>query len=296
MLRKSGNSAQALRISGANSPSCSAARENANDLANRVGTADAQRTRFKMIRYGVEHFHSVPTLPRHRHAAGYASVVLAGSFGEASFAGRFVATPGDVLLHGAFDCHANWMSSRTALKILRLPWCDNLLEGRFHARDPDALAVLAERDPIEAMERLRADLVPIGSQELHWTERLAQVLRVQTHTCLEKWADSERLAPETVSRGFLRAFGVTPKVFRIESRARRAWNLLSHSSSPLTEIAHEQGFADHAHLSRAIGALTGAPPSYWRMRLHRGADDSSHSSKTTFSASIVEQAAMTRRA
>jgi anti-sigma factor ChrR (cupin superfamily) len=37
-------------------------------------------------------------LPRHRHAAGYATVVLAGSFEEASFAGRFVAVPGDVLL------------------------------------------------------------------------------------------------------------------------------------------------------------------------------------------------------
>jgi AraC-like DNA-binding protein len=60
--------------------------------------------------------------------------------------------------------------------------------------------------------------------------------------------------------------GVTPKVFRIESHARRAWNLLQHSSSPLTEIAHQMGFADHAHLSRTIRALTGAPPSYWRTR------------------------------
>jgi AraC-like DNA-binding protein len=125
---------------------------------------------------------------------------------------------------------------------------------------------LVERDPHEAMDQLSANLVQIGTTECHWTERLASALRVQTVTCLETWADSERLAPETVSRGFRRAFGVTPKVFRIESRARRAWNLLLHSSLPLTEIAHQMGFADLAHLSRNVAALTGAPPSHWRMR------------------------------
>ena len=275
MLYKSEEGTQALQISGAISPRHAAAHDTRDGLLNRASIADAQRARFRVTRYGVEDFCSALILPRHRHAAGYATIVLAGSFGEASFAGRFVARPGDVLLHGAFDCHANWIANRTSLKILRLPWCDNLLEGRFHARDPDALAMLAERDPIEAMQRLRADLLPIGAQELHWTERLAHALRVQTSTCLETWADSEQLAPETLSRGFHRAFGVTPKVFRIESRARRAWNLLLRSSSPLTEIAHQMGFADHAHLSRAIGDLTGAPPSYWRMRFPCGADASS---------------------
>jgi AraC-like DNA-binding protein len=246
--------------------------------------ATDQRTRFRMIRFGVENIEAGLNMPRHRHAAGYATIVLSGSFEEASFAGRFKAEPGDVLLHGAFDCHANWITSRNALKILRLPWRDNLLEGRFHVRDPDALAMQAERDPIEAMGQLRTHLVQIGSRELHWTERLAHTLRVQTYTCLERWADSERLAPETVSRGFRRAFGVTPKVFRIESRARRAWNLLLHSSSPFTEIAHQSGFADLAHLSRTIRALTGAPPSYWRSPGIAASARQAYSSSATASA------------
>src|SRR5258708_3764963 len=104
-----------------------------------------RQERFRMTRYGVEDFNTPLVLPRHRHAAGYATIVLAGNFGEASFAGRFVAGPGDVLLHGDFDCHANWITSRRSLKILRLPWCDNLIEGRFRVRDPDALARLVER-------------------------------------------------------------------------------------------------------------------------------------------------------
>ncbi len=220
--------------------------------------------RFRTIRYGVENLTARHALPRHRHAAGYATVVLAGSFEEASFAGRFLAGPGDVLLHGAFDCHANRLSSRHSLQIVRLPWSDNMLEGRYRVRDPDALAILAERDPFEATQQLRANLLQIKAVDLHWTERLAEGLRAQSVVCLETWADSERLAPETVSRGFHRAFGVTPKAFRIESRARRAWNLLLRSPAPLTEIAHQLGFADLAHLSRSVAALTGAPPSYWR--------------------------------
>jgi AraC-like DNA-binding protein len=227
--------------------------------------AARQHPRYRSIHFGVETIEAGLVLPRHRHAAGYATVVLAGSFKEASFAGRFMAEPGDVLLHGAFDCHANWPASRRGPQVLRLPWSDNLFEGRFRVRDPDVLAVLAERDPLEAMKQLRADLVQIPAPELHWTERLAQALRSETVTRLDTWAESERLAPETVSRGFHLAFDVTPKVFRIESRARRAWNLLLHSTSPLTDIAHQLHFSDLAHLSRRIHALTGAPPSYWRL-------------------------------
>lgn len=224
------------------------------------------RNRFRSIHFGVETVSTGLVLPRHRHAAGYATVVLAGSVEEASFAGRFSAGPGDVLLHGDFDSHADWVNGRHPLTILRLPWRDNLMEGRFRIRDPDALVRLAEHDPIEAMRQLRANLIQFSIDDSHWTNRLAHALRVQTCTRLDNWADSECLAPETVSRGFHRAFGVTPKVFRIESRARRAWNLLLHSTSTLTEIAHQLGFADQAHLSRTVGALTGAPPSYWRTR------------------------------
>src|SRR5258708_1150768 len=66
------------------------------------------------------------TFPRgsapHRHLEGYASVVLAGSFVEAGFWGRVNVEPGDVLLHGRFDCHANSTNCSRSVQILRLPW------------------------------------------------------------------------------------------------------------------------------------------------------------------------------
>src|ERR1700685_1768532 len=95
-----------------------------------------QRTaRYRSIQFGVETLAPGRIVARHRHLACYATVVLGGSFVEASFAGRFVARPGDVLLHGAFDCHANWTTTRHALQILRLPWTENTLEGHFQVPD-----------------------------------------------------------------------------------------------------------------------------------------------------------------
>jgi anti-sigma factor ChrR (cupin superfamily) len=58
-----------------------------------IRVATRQRTRYRSVRFGVETLQAGLVLPRHRHAAGYATVVLAGSFEEASFAGRFVAEP-----------------------------------------------------------------------------------------------------------------------------------------------------------------------------------------------------------
>ncbi len=226
--------------------------------------------RYRSIRFGVETLDPGLDVPRHRHIAGYATVVLRGSFDEASFAGRFAARPGDVLLHGAFDCHANWITTRHALQILRLPWTDNTLEGHFQIPDPDYLARLAEQDLDEAVLTLRNALCPNPAIDSHWAERLAQTLRAKGHVRLEDWADSEGLTPETVSRGFSKAFGVVPQVFRLEARARRAWNAIRTTSGSFTAIAYDFGFADPAHLTRAVRALTGAPPSYWRQVAKHG--------------------------
>jgi AraC-like DNA-binding protein len=219
--------------------------------------------RYRSIRYGVETL-DPELVPRHRHAAGYATVVLRGAFEEASFAGRFAARPGDVLLHGAFDCHMDRKTSRLPMQILRLPWMDNSLEGHFQVPDADSLARLAEQDLDEAVTALRGALCPRPAVDLHWTESLALTLRTERQVRLEEWAESEGLAPETVSRGFSKAFGVSPKVFRLEARARRAWSAIRTTEKSFTAIAYDLGFADPAHMTRAVRDLTGAPPSHWR--------------------------------
>lgn len=233
--------------------------------------ADSGRERilyhYRPVVFGVETFPRSVTLPRHRHVGGYATVVLAGSFIEASFAGRAQVSAGDVLLHGRFDCHANQALSRRGPQILRLPWEDDFLEGHFRTRDPDLLARMAEQDPFEAARHLRDSIEPVRRCEPHWTEILAGTLAAGPDLCLNGWAERAGMAPATLSRGFHRRFGVTPKMFRLESRARRAWATLIRTSVPLTSIAHEFGFSDLAHMSRSIAALTGWAPSCWRAHL-----------------------------
>jgi len=183
---------------------------------------------------------------------------------EASFAGRATVMPGDVLLHGRFDCHANNAISRRGPQILRLPWPDDAVEGHFRVSDPDLLVRLAERDPFEAAAQLRSTLEVPAPREFHWAERLAHALVEESVPSLRDWAEHHDVAPATVSRRFRQFFGVSPKLFRLEARARRAWGTLIRSDEPLTAIAHQFGFSDLPHMSRSIGAFTGHAPSAWR--------------------------------
>ena len=81
---------------------------------------------------------------------------------------------------------------------------------------------------------------------------------------LDAWAARHGLAPASVSRGFGRTFGVTPAAFRLEARARLAFERIVSGAQPLADVAQATGFADQAHMSRAVRALTGAPPAAWR--------------------------------
>jgi AraC-like DNA-binding protein len=216
------------------------------------------------VRVGVETLPDHCVQPRHRHLEGYANVVLAGSFFEASFAGLMHAQPGDVLLHGWFDCHADAQSSRGPIQVLRLPWDDDRLEGHFRLADPDALVRVAERDPERAIAMLRRDMQPVAAPPLDWTHELARELAGDLPLPLSSWAEQRGWRPEALSRGFGRRFGVSPKVYRLELRTRRAWFEVMRCRTSLTRIAADEGFSDLPHLSRSIHALTGHWPSEWR--------------------------------
>ena len=223
----------------------------------------AQHT-YRSVQVGLETYPRGSAPCRHRHLQGYASVVLAGSFIEAGFAGRAQVEPGDVLFHGGFDCHANSPRGSRAVQILRLPWMNDGVEGHFCITDPDLLARLAERDPRESMVALAENFQVIRAPLQHWTGRLASALQNTASLSLRRWAGEAGMRPEALSRGFQREFGVSPKQFRLEARARRAWLEILRSPRTLTTIAQDFGFSDLAHLSRSVRSLTGYPPSAWR--------------------------------
>lgn len=223
-----------------------------------------EQHKYRSAEIGLETFPQGSAPTRHRHLEAYASVVLAGSFVEAGFAGRAEVEPGHVLFHRSFDCHANRSRCTRAVQILRLPWMDNWIEGHFCIADPDSLARLAERDPRDSMAALAENLQTVKAPLQHWTGRLASDLQCVPSLSLSHWADEAGMRPEALSRGFQREFGVSPKQFRLEARARRAWLEILRSSRTLTTIAHDFGFSDLAHLSRSVRSLTGYPPSAWR--------------------------------
>jgi AraC-like DNA-binding protein len=204
-------------------------------------------------------------LPRHRHPFGYICVVLRGSFVEAGDAGRFRVAPGDVLVHRPFEAHLDQFDGAGA-DVLNLPLAAANAEGRYAVHDLDAVARLAETDPLAAARSASAGWTARGSEQ-DWPDLLARDLRRDDRLSLAGWASRHGLAPATLSRGFRLAYGTTPVRYRAELRARRAWAAIAATHSPLAELALDEGFADQAHMTRAVRALTGAPPAHWRARV-----------------------------
>lgn len=201
-------------------------------------------------------------LPRHRHAEGYVAVVLAGAYEEAGDAGRRRLAPGDVVVHGAWEAHLN--SSRRGAQVLNLPLPAGRLAAFGRVDDVDGLVRTATRDPRAAAEQLSETFAPAPTELPDWPDRLAAALAAGDAAGLALWAETFGVSPERLSRGFGQVFGVSPKRFRAEARARAALASLSVTATPLAELALAHGFADQAHMTRAVRALSGLPPGGWR--------------------------------
>jgi len=222
---------------------------------------------FRKITPGIDAFPGI-SMPRHRHLQAYATVVLAGVFEECSYAGRIRATAGDVLIHPALDCHGNRRVSED-IKLIRLNWCDRSGLGGFYRTDEiDNLARLAEKDcadvTISLEQILSRGQVVSGGKRNDWPDLLAATLTADSTSSIGEWAEANDLAPETVSRGFTAAFGVTPTVFRAELRVRNAWLKITRGTDTLATIAIDSGFSDQAHMTRWLRRITGASPAMWR--------------------------------
>ncbi|WP_447728188.1 helix-turn-helix domain-containing protein [Sphingomonas koreensis] len=203
-------------------------------------------------------------LARHRHAQGYVAVVLAGGYLEAGEGGRIRAEAGMAVVHHDWSAHQDGFGAAGA-QVLNLPLpAANLAEGPVRLADPDAVARLAQRDPLAAAELVRATAVATAAGPGDWPDLLAAALAVDPALPIGDWARTTGLDPASVSRGFARAYGVSPKRFRLELRTRRAVRALAGWRGTLAALAAEHGFADQAHFTRAAVVLTGLAPSRFR--------------------------------
>lgn len=204
-------------------------------------------------------------MPRHRHAGAYAALVVRGGYVEAGDSGRFHVGPGQVVVHAPFEGHQDRLDRAGAI-VLNLPLHACAEPGHFSLADPDAIIRLAERDTTAAVEQLGASITESGQPSLDWPDRLARALALDDAFEIRDWADALGIAPQSVSRGFRSAYGISPKAYRAEHRAVRAIRALRTTAEPIVAVAAELGFADQAHMSRAVRAVSGLTPMQIRVQ------------------------------
>jgi AraC-like DNA-binding protein len=217
------------------------------------------------IRAGVDRIPAGSSLPRHRHIDAYVTVILAGAYVQAAYAGRLAVRAGDILLQPTMDCHCDVMKSR-GVELLRLHWSwTPTYGGIYRGADVEAIRRAAERGDGEAehlLGLLFSRQKPVTTLA-DWEDALALRLR-DSEARVSHLAEELGLTREAVSRGFAKAYGVSPAVFRSELRARAAWLKIRTTQQRLCDIAADTGFADQPHMTRAISQMTGASPTHWR--------------------------------
>ncbi|GAB3019528.1 hypothetical protein GCM10027098_13240 [Bowmanella dokdonensis] len=199
------------------------------------------------------------------HRQPYAAVVLKGGYTEAGEAGRWRVSAGDVLIHAPFSFHMDRIHF-TPTEVLNLPLhlTESLRGGFWRVENVDMVVQEAEKDPVQAVARLMETIQPADAGESDQIDELAHQLCQSDAPAIGAWSRHQGIRRETVFRQFQAAYGVNPTQYRIESRTRQAWLATLTSATPLAEISLNCGFADQAHMSRAIKRLTGFSPGQWR--------------------------------
>lgn len=206
----------------------------------------------------IERASAFQRIERHHHEGAYAALVLRGGYVEAGDRGRLRTAAGEVVFHSAFEGHFDCIADSGA-EILNLSLSDVPSYALGRCADPDEVARAAEKDPAQAAQLLLAGTIPASSLILDWPDLLASDLQRHVGLRLDRWAADHRLSVSTVSRGFARAYGVSPKRFRLELRASEAARAI-RSGARLGETAFATGFADQPHMTRTVSALFGRSP------------------------------------
>lgn len=214
------------------------------------------------------------TVEVHRHRRAYAGLVLSGGYVEIGPDGAWICEAGDIVLHPPFHLHGDRVSGRGAMVLnFHLPlgrpaFGDIASYSVVRSASPERLERMAVRDPISALaEALEDGEVQAPAEPVDWCDRVAAELAAALQTQIGQLARLHGVSPEHLSRTFRRRFGVGPARYRAEQNLRRALRALADSCDTLSDVAHGAGYADQAHMGRAIKAVTGVSPRELRCAL-----------------------------
>lgn len=212
-------------------------------------------------------------LARAQSAESALLLVIDGQLEMSSYRGRERLECGALALRPTFDCRA-FRAGPGGAAWLHLPWKTEFsLGATYEVAEVDQLLLHASHDlpgMLARVETLSVRMRPVPPLRLHWVDDLQRAILDDPHLGIADWASIHRVSREGAARAFRSAYGVSPARFRLELRARSAWARIVSGDDPLSLIALETGFADQSHMTRAVGWLTGRPPSAWRRQYRSG--------------------------
>ena len=196
-------------------------------------------------------------------------LLVDGQIELSSYRGRERLERGAFAIRPTFDCRA-LQAGPGGAAWLQLPWhADRSLGGTYAVDNIDRLLLRAGHDLANTLAEVEAIVAHTPSRapmRLHWVDDLKDAILADPHLSISDWARVHRVSREGAARAFRTAYAVSPARFRLELRARRAWVRIVSGGDSLSLIALETGFADQSHMTRAVGWLTGRPPSAWRRK------------------------------
>lgn len=234
-------------------------------------------------------------LPEHGHAAPFFTYVLRGSYVERAGSQARQCERGAVIFHDR-ESHTNqvgpagtasfnvelhpelwreligWagVASSVGGRVLRgeVEWAAIRVWREF--QQPDTASTLAMEESVVLLCETTCRAHARGEFEPH--QRLDRCVAYLDAHPLEphRLAEVARIAevhPMHLAKLFRRRFGCSLGEFVRRRRIAWACQQLARHSSTITEIAHEGGFADHAHFTRTFVRLTGCTPTWYRARV-----------------------------
>jgi AraC family transcriptional regulator len=239
------------------------------------------------------------SLPRHTHPRPALSFVSRGSFREVNRLGTDVCSAGMMHVRPSEHPHSNRfegvgtrvlivdiplepaLGDRRMRRLIRRPTLVSdggvrsiagKLQWELHHRDIASdlaveglvIALLAQLVRATSASARSSDGTASGSN----LERAREFIDAHFARSLPltELASVAGLHPSSLARAFKRRFEVTP--WQYQRQCQIAWvkSELERGDRPIAALAHEAGFADHSHLTRAFRAQEGVAPSEVRQR------------------------------
>jgi len=209
-------------------------------------------------------------LKTHAHGEEGLTIVLQGTFLEESLRGTLVAPAGTIATRPYGMLHTNRFGSEGAVILAVIPDHDRFAEPLKEWTRSDIPAAfraglrLAAQDE-SALPDLLAAIGPRAHPDRIAAMRARRLLDdPEQRLSVSALAHSMNVHPVHLARQFRQTYGVSVREYRTIQLVKRAATLVLGTKIPLSQIAHECGFADHSHMCRAFRRVAGWSPSRLR--------------------------------